>query len=527
MVLAEAAKIETARSEHLSKALSPTIENSLQVSIRRDPKALADAISPVMGPAIRRSIYQAINSMVQSLNQAIDQTFTRKGLQWRIEAWRSGRAFAEVVALHTLAFQVEQVFLIHADTGLLITHRSSLSGKSVDPEIISGMLTAIQDFVRDSFARSGGDSGGDLDTVQVGERVVWLERGRDAYLAAVVRGAAPLNLHDTFREVLDRIEVEYGGELQSFQGDLDGLANIEITLGECLLSEAKEEAEDQPRSPAIYLAWAVALILLILFAGVRFRDNARWERFSRDVDDRPGIVVSGEERRDGRRWLKGIRDPLADPIAPIALRNSIDTSRVGLSFERFRSTEPELVLRRLVASAATPLGVELSLDGKELNVSGRGPVSWLRELYQHVEQADAITSVNREGFATEERAALVAVAERLDTLSVFFPSGSARVDPASESVSLIQTVLREAHALISDTGIAIDVVVTGSADSFGAPQRNRQLAELRAARLVEALGPETLPRFRFQESWEVASAGGATNHRRRVHLRLVVPDQIN
>ena len=59
---------------------------------------------------------------MQSFNHALEHSMSWRGLKWRMEAWRTGRSFAEVVLCHTLVFRVEQVFLIHQPTGLLIQH---------------------------------------------------------------------------------------------------------------------------------------------------------------------------------------------------------------------------------------------------------------------------------------------------------------------------------------------------------------------------------------------------------------------
>ena len=45
-----------------------------------------------------------------------------RSLKWRFEAWRTGRPFAEIVLLKTLVYRVDQVFLIHKETGLLLQH---------------------------------------------------------------------------------------------------------------------------------------------------------------------------------------------------------------------------------------------------------------------------------------------------------------------------------------------------------------------------------------------------------------------
>ena len=86
-----------------------------------------------------------------ALNQAFKHSLSWRGLKWRLEAYRSGSTFAEVVLKHTVVFRVEHLFLIHRKTGLLLEHVAASEAETQDPHMVSGMLTAIQDFVRDSF----------------------------------------------------------------------------------------------------------------------------------------------------------------------------------------------------------------------------------------------------------------------------------------------------------------------------------------------------------------------------------------
>src|SRR6516162_6321385 len=169
-VVAEAIELRRRQGgdEALSSALSPTIETALRESVRKDPGTMADALFPVMGPAIRRSILETLRSYLESFNQIMDQSLSWQGMKWRFEAVRTGRSFTEVVLLHSLVFRVEQVFLIHKKTGLSLGHVAAPAVAMQDPSLVSGMLSAIQDFVRDSF-HSGPDEGierlsvGDLD----------------------------------------------------------------------------------------------------------------------------------------------------------------------------------------------------------------------------------------------------------------------------------------------------------------------------------------------------------------------------
>ena len=111
--------------KRLAKALQPTFEETLRASIKKDPRPFVDAVTPVMGTAIRKAIAEALGAMMQSLNRTLDNSVSVRSLQWRLEAARTGKPFAEIVLLHTLEYRVEQVFLIHRETGLLLQHAVS------------------------------------------------------------------------------------------------------------------------------------------------------------------------------------------------------------------------------------------------------------------------------------------------------------------------------------------------------------------------------------------------------------------
>ena len=140
-----------------------------------------------MGPAIRRAIVHTLASMMETLNRTVEHSVSWRAVQWRWTALRTGRPFAEIVLLNTLQYRVEQVFLIHRETGLLLQHVSrNRAGQDADQ--ISAMLTAIPDFVRDSFATEAGET---LDALRVGDLAVSVEQGPHAILACVVRGSVP------------------------------------------------------------------------------------------------------------------------------------------------------------------------------------------------------------------------------------------------------------------------------------------------------------------------------------------------
>jgi OOP family OmpA-OmpF porin len=215
--LPEAISLRAGRDRQLARALAPTVERALSESVRRNPREIATAIFPVLGPAIRKAIAQTMAGLVQSINGAIEHSLSPRGIGWRVEAWRTGVPFAQIVIKRSLVYRVEQVFLIHADTGLLLAHVSPPELKVADADLVSGMLTAIQDFVSDSFQEE--EEGGKLRTFSVGELSVLVEPGPRAVVAAVVRGQVPDEFVVRLQDTLETIHSQMGIALADFEGD--------------------------------------------------------------------------------------------------------------------------------------------------------------------------------------------------------------------------------------------------------------------------------------------------------------------
>ena len=215
-VLPEAIALRAARDKKLALALEPVTENAIRASIRKNRQVLVEALFPVMGPAIRKAITAALQGMIQSFNQVLEYSLSLRGLKWRLEALRTRKPFAEVVLLHTLLYQVEQVFLIHRRTGIVLQHALAQNAVAQDPDLISGMLTAIRDFVQDSFGAGKEDA---LNALRVGERSVWIEQGPHALLAAAILGNPPPEVRTMLAEALDEIHLRKEAELDGFDGD--------------------------------------------------------------------------------------------------------------------------------------------------------------------------------------------------------------------------------------------------------------------------------------------------------------------
>jgi hypothetical protein len=122
---------------------------------------------------------------------------------------------------------VAEILLIHRESGLLLCHVSRDSDSVSDSDIVSGMLTAIRDFVKESFGRGDDDY---LKEIEYGERHILLETGQYAYLAVVIDGIEPPGFRGEMRDRLYEVDHAYDWKLREYDGDPTALAPVEESL---------------------------------------------------------------------------------------------------------------------------------------------------------------------------------------------------------------------------------------------------------------------------------------------------------
>ena len=376
-VLPAALRKRAKKDKQLVEATLPLVEENIRQSVQRNPKILAEAIFPIIGPAIRKAIADALAQMVQSLNQTLENSFSPQGLKWRLEAARTGKPFAEVVMLNSLLYRVEQVFLIHKKTGILLQHVSLNAMETQDGEMVSAMLTAIQDFVHDSFQSSEDAT---LDALKVRDLSVWIENSPDTILAAVIRGNAPLNLREIFLEAIERIQFEQEGDLQKFRGDTTVFDDTKPVLQECLQMQLGEKAKPKKSIFTPSNALAGVLGILILIGGFFYvRDYRRWSNYLERLRNEPGIAITETNRGWFRHEIEGLRDDLAVKPEEILSEYGYDKDDVAEHWKSYQDLSPQFVLERAEKLLAPPPTITLKLNEGVLEAHGTAENSWFLE----------------------------------------------------------------------------------------------------------------------------------------------------
>ena len=376
-VLPTALRRRAHQDNQLAEATLPLVEENIRQSIQRNPRILAEAIFPIIGPAIRKAIAEALGQMVQSLNQTLENSLSPKGLRWRLEAMQTGKTFAEVVMLNSLLYRVEQVFLIHKKTGILLQHVAIDSAETRDSEMVSGMLTAIQDFVHDSFQTSEDAT---LDALKVKDLSVWIENSPDTILAAVIRGSAPLNLREIFLEAVEQIQFNQRRDLHLFEGDTSVFEDTKPVLQECLQMQLGEKEKPKAKIITPFSVLAGILGILILVAGFFYvRDYWHWSNYVERLKTEPGIVVTQANRGWFTHEIQGLRDDLAIEPETLLSEYGYDANNVKSQWREFQDLEPQFVLERAKKILNPPPTITLKFRDGVLEAHGTAENSWYLE----------------------------------------------------------------------------------------------------------------------------------------------------
>ena len=113
---------------------------------------------------------------------------------------------------------IDEVFFMYND-GRLIKHFTRRLKPDMDEDILSSMLVAVQDFIKDSFR----DQEGILDELNFGRFQVLLGRGKHILLATIVLGEELEPFRPQVQKCVDDIEEKYADALEDWDGEMSKL----------------------------------------------------------------------------------------------------------------------------------------------------------------------------------------------------------------------------------------------------------------------------------------------------------------
>jgi OOP family OmpA-OmpF porin len=488
-VLPEAAAAATQkRRDELAIALEPAVGTAVEKVVRDAPEWFGEILAPTIGAAVSKAVSAALAAMIERLNAALERSLSVRGLRWRVEARRTGRPFGEVVLLHTLKYRVEQVFLIHTNTSLVLEHAFDPALKAQAPDQVAAMLAAIDAFGREAFGPMPAEA--HVEKFQLGELVVWVDRDPSLTIASVVRGVPGGDMPRKVSDVRTRIGLTYQRELVRFSGDVTAFAPTRPELESLLTSE---RVVAPPRAHL----WLGALVVLVaaILGGSVWHSHTRATAESREraqavaaLTREPGIVVTAAEWSGRRRHVSGLRDPLA--AAPEAVVARAGLAPIQTDFTPFVSLDPTILQRRAVLALEPPAGVNVTTSEGTLHVRGVAPSAWIRDARLVARSIAGISRYDDSAVRSAETLAdLDASSRELEAIVVPFETGQTRLrSEADGRVRRAADLARDAFALAAQAHLGACVDVVGHADLPGTSERNQALTNARAKVVAARLG---------------------------------------
>ncbi|MBK8823327.1 MAG: SH3 domain-containing protein [Anaerolineales bacterium] len=248
--------------DEMAEALGPIMGEAIRVQIRDSRKDMVEALYPVIGETVQRAVGEFTREFQRNIDARLKASFGPQGMFRTAIARMRGVSPAQLALRDSLPFSIKEIFLIQHGSGLLLAYSHPGSTEVADSDLISGMLTAIRDFVRDSFGH--GDEDKELDEVQYGDERIIIQSGRAAYLAVVTTGVEPEGFRTRLHMFVSELHIKYEKSMAQYNGDPSTLPNLQPKIARLVVDLTGGAAGSKPMSRNAKLGWAAGLMFSVL-----------------------------------------------------------------------------------------------------------------------------------------------------------------------------------------------------------------------------------------------------------------------
>ncbi|NEP73062.1 MAG: OmpA family protein [Okeania sp. SIO2G4] len=505
----------------ISQALAPEMGRAIKDQITLEPNSIVDALYPVMGSTISKYMTQEI----REINDKISETFSFKGIRRKIQAIFQGVSEAELIISEVMIFTVQAVFLIHKESGLVISEVQHSRQDRLESEMLAGMLTAIRSFVNDCIAQSGDFS--ELNEIEYGDSKIILEVAGYCYLAVVIRGQTNKSFIKELRKILSKIVIDYGKYIKIFAGDPDTIpASIQLLLKSLMdIENVQENQKLQISKPPtallivcglilslIFIPWGIYQYYSRLYRGIEARTREAWSNIPELAIYRIGAKVKrGSLILTGQLPNQNLRNRAAKIAKKQASPYNLEVHNQITAVRRPQdASEISDEVDRLTRVLNQMEGVSISTEYGEGRVTVKGTVMDMADsqiIIRKIEQVPGVKSV----ISTTKLSPL-----KLKT-RIYFDLGSAKLHPVYiDTMAQIQEFLTQYPQK--------HLRIIGHTDRTGNPNINEQLALERSYTVRDALVKQGVDARRLEVTGQTNSPQGVEYNQPLLLSRCVTFD---
>lgn len=525
-VVSEALNDRQQSDSSVSKILLPIVEQSIEKSISIQRGKLTDFLYPLVGDLVRKFANAFVREFIEKTNAIIETSLSFKSMTWRYRAWRSGIPFARYVASQVYVYQVQQVLLIHKDTGILLNSVSSQMEHQENSDLVSAMLSAITEFMNDSFAhnkllnpnadlfdKTRQDVYG-LDEIRTNEFILYVKRGAHAILVAAVTGNISPLAKNKLQATLEQIHVMYLPQLQAFNGDTTVFATTSVDLSDCLLAEEKS-ARATTKKP-----WFAIAFFILAISAISYYFFLSWQtsQLAKEINALPidqGIIITKNEIVGQQQIaLTLLRDPDAISVKEWMAQGNINKQQasdwISVSQIPFISLSDELIKRRITAFVerfvktnnsnheANKTITNLAYDPETNLISGllspTQQIVFTAQLSEIVGIDGVIPQMNIDISESTQRdnivsqRALTLLSGNISQLQIEFAIASAQInEQQAAQLKTVANTFMQLKTFANELNLSAKLLILGASDNLGSLQVNQALSIKRAENTADAL----------------------------------------
>ncbi|MHC6648389.1 OmpA family protein [Alteromonas sp. HB246098] len=504
-VVSEALFERETKDGSVNKVLVPLVEKSLHRSIEANSEKIVGTLYPLVGTLVRKAVSSFLVEFVERTNALIENSFSPKSISWRFKAWQSGVKYSEYVASQIYQYQVQQLLVIHRETGTLLHSISSDPDKEKDADLISSMLVAINDFVADAFGVTATESDNELGEIKTEDFTLLIKIGPQALLVAAVTGSIPPEVRGKLQQALEDFHQFYQQPLVNYEGDNAPFDGCETILADCLVSERKEgEGKKSKR----LIGAAVLLVIFTALAVLSFMrlSLSILKSELHELTPPPGIIVTDTYISNGIVHTKVLRDPISTSIDQWFSDNGIDAEKVTVIEEPFVSLKPSVVERKLETLVNQYLLNELESitiekeENRRFLISGAVYNTTAIDLTQQISAIPGISAVSVDTTALNvkpaynvddaalQKATLNRLVNKVSSQNVLFATNQEALSEVQlAKLETLANDIKQLLMLADKTNTVVSIIVMGASDNSGSSARNRALSQKRAENVVNSL----------------------------------------
>ena len=124
---------------------------------------------------------------------------------------------------------IDEIFLMTVD-GLLLKHYTRRLRPDQDQDIMAGMLTAVQNFIKESFDEAGGR----LSEIRFENYDILISHSKNIVIAAIISTKKPERLRNQLKLVSADLEAQFGEKISHWSGDRKELGDVDAVMKKLL-----------------------------------------------------------------------------------------------------------------------------------------------------------------------------------------------------------------------------------------------------------------------------------------------------